>query len=92
MIPLMANTLQTIPERAGIAARLRAGQSVRVINTHGQQVVDTWAFATADSGEFMSMEHSRAAFQKANSDVGDTYVTNRRRDILSVTVEACTIP
>ena len=36
----MADTLQTIPERAGIAARLQAGQSVRVINTHGQQVVD----------------------------------------------------
>ena len=83
----MADTLQTIPERAGIAARLRAGQSVRVINTHGQQVVDTWAFATADSGEFMSMEHSRAAFRKANPDIGDTYVTNRRRDILSVTAD-----
>lgn len=80
----MADTLQTIPERAGIAARLQAGQSVRVINTHGQQVVDTWAFATADSGEFMSMEHSRAAFRKAIPDVGDTYVTNRRRDILNV--------
>ncbi len=83
----MADTLQTIPERAGTAARLRAGQSVRVINTHGQQVVDTWAFTTADPGEFMSMEHSRAAFQKANPDIGDTYVTNRRRDILSVTAD-----
>ncbi|MGB0554404.1 MAG: DUF1989 domain-containing protein [Alphaproteobacteria bacterium] len=83
----MANTLQTIPERAGIAARLRTGQSIRVINTHGQQVVDTWAFATANPGEFMSMEHSRAAFQKANPDVGDTYVTNRRRDILNVTTD-----
>jgi uncharacterized protein len=83
----MADTLQTIPERAGIAARLRAGQSIRVINTHGQQVVDTWAFAKDDPGEFMSMEHSRAAFQKANPDVGDTYVTNRRRDILNVTTD-----
>ena len=45
----MADTLQTIPARASIAARLRAGQDIRVINTHGQQGVDTWAFATADA-------------------------------------------
>lgn len=80
----MADTLQTIPERAGIAARLRTGQSVQVINTHGQQVVDTWAFAAADPDEFMSMEHSRAGFRKTNPNIGDTYVTNRRRDILSL--------
>ncbi|MEL0020792.1 MAG: urea carboxylase-associated family protein [Rickettsiales bacterium] len=83
----MTDTLETIPERAGTATRLAAGQSVRVVNTHGQQVVDTWAFAAADPGEFMSMEHSRAAFRKANPDVGDTYVTNRRRGILTVTAD-----
>jgi len=68
----MTDTLETIPERAGTATRLAAGQSVRVVNTHGQQVVDTWAFVAADPGEFMSMEHSRAAFRKANPVVGDT--------------------
>jgi len=31
-----------------------AGQIVTVINTHGEQVVDTWAFSQSDLGEFMS--------------------------------------
>ena len=35
--------LVTIPARRGKAAFVTAGQHVRVVNTHGQQVVDTWA-------------------------------------------------
>jgi hypothetical protein len=38
----------TIPARRGKAARIDKGQTVTVINTHGGQVVDTWAFAAAD--------------------------------------------
>lgn len=57
---------------------------IRVINTHGQQVVDTWAFAGGDLAEFMSMEHSRVAMQKIVPEVGDIFVTNRRRPILAV--------
>ena len=38
----------TIPARRGKAIRLRQGQHARVINTHGQQVVDTWAFHSTD--------------------------------------------
>lgn len=49
-----------IPARSGKAARVSQGQSVTVINTHGSQVVDTWAFNAEDLGEWMSMEHSRA--------------------------------
>lgn len=36
---------QTIPARRGAAALVRKGQSIKIINTHGNQVVDTWAFA-----------------------------------------------
>ena len=50
----------TIPARRGKAAFVAAGQVIRVINTHGEQVVDTWAFNRHDMTEFMSMEHSRA--------------------------------
>src|ERR1700739_3678052 len=49
-----------IPARRGKAAFGRAGQLITVINTHGEQVVDTWAFNRADLGEFMSNEHTRA--------------------------------
>ena len=74
----------SIPARSGKALRLRAGQSVKVINTHGQQVVDTWAFNAADIGEFMSMEHTRVAMGHIIPKVGDWLVTNRRRAILQI--------
>ncbi len=43
----------------GAAVSLDSGQSVRVINTHGSQVVDTWAFAADDLDEYLSMEATR---------------------------------
>lgn len=73
-----------IPARRGVAVRAAAGQEVTVINTHGEQVVDTWAFAQADLGEFMSMEHSRAATLHLRPQPGDTLVSNRRRPMLTV--------
>lgn len=76
--------LITIPARRGKAQRVEAGQVIRIINTHGQQVVDTWAFAARDLAELMSMEHSRAAMRKIVPEVGDVFVTNRRRPILEV--------
>ena len=36
------------------------------------------------SAEFMSMEHSRAGMQRLIPMVGDTFVTNRRRPILTL--------
>lgn len=71
-----------IPARRGKAARLGQGQRVKVINTHGQQVVDTWAFNAVDMAEFMSMEHSRVAMGRIIPTIGDVLVTNRRRPIL----------
>ena len=76
-----------IPARQGKALRLRRGQRARVVNTRGQQVVDTWAFNDADLKEFMSMEHSRVAIGHIIPAVGDTLVTNRRRPILTLIEE-----
>src|SRR5438105_1238289 len=73
-----------IPARRGKAARLRRGQTVRVVNTRGQQVVDTWAFRADDLGEFMSMEHSRVAIGRIIPGTGDTLLTNKRRPILTL--------
>ncbi len=74
--------LHTIPARRGRAARLSKGQSIKIVNTHGQQVVDTWAFSTEDPREFMSMEHLRATLTRIFPHAGDFLVTNRRRPIL----------
>jgi uncharacterized protein YcgI (DUF1989 family) len=80
----MPDTTSTIPARRGKAAFAAAGQVIRVINTHGEQVVDTWAFNRHDLTEFMSMEHSRATMRRLVPRVGDTLLTNHRRPILTV--------
>lgn len=80
--------LITIPARRGKAARVARGQSVTVVNTHGEQVVDTWAFNAGDPGEFMSMEHTRATLLKLVPEVGDSLFSNRRRAILTVTEDS----
>jgi uncharacterized protein YcgI (DUF1989 family) len=74
-----------IAARRGKAAFMNRGQHIRVINTHGQQVVDTWAFNRADLSEWMSMEHSRASMGRILPQVGDRLCTNRRRPTLTVT-------
>jgi uncharacterized protein YcgI (DUF1989 family) len=80
----MASDIITIPARRGKAARVPRGRSVRVINTHGQQVVDTWAFNAGDLKEFMSMEHSRVSFMNLRPALGDSFVSNLRRPILTL--------
>ena len=56
----MTMDLAAVPARRGRAVRLQAGQAIRIVNTHGQQVVDTWCYNAEDMGEFMSMEHLHA--------------------------------
>ena len=72
-----------VPARKGKAARLDRGERLRLVNTHGRQVVDTWAFNRDDIAEFMSMEHTRAHLQKILPTTGDTLYSNRRRPMLS---------
>ena len=81
---MTATSLATIPARRGKAAFLAEGQQVRVVNTHGQQVVDTWAFRRDDMTEFMSMEHSRTSIGRVMPVLGQSMVTNHRRPILTL--------
>lgn len=71
-----------LPARHGKALRLKANQCVQVVNVHGQQVVDTWAFCQGDPTEAMSMEHTRSCLDKLTPSVGDCLYTQRRRPIL----------
>lgn len=83
-ISLPDGKLTTIPARSGVAVRLAKGMALKVVNTYGHQVVDTWAFNQEDIDESMSMEHSRASMLKLSPKVGDTLLTNRRRPILTL--------
>lgn len=76
--------LQTIPARRGRAQRLSKGQAIRIINTHGNQVVDTWAFVAGNLLEYMGMEQCRAFWERLHPVAGDRMVTNRRRPILTL--------
>jgi uncharacterized protein YcgI (DUF1989 family) len=80
-------TLHLLPARHGKAVRLRAGQAIRIVNTHGGQVVDCWAWNAADLTDHMSMEASRVWSQRLNLRVGDTLVTTRRRPILTLVAD-----
>jgi uncharacterized protein YcgI (DUF1989 family) len=77
-----ASEVFTLPARRGRAARLGAGQAIKIINTHGRQVVDTWCFSAEDLTEFMSNEHMRATLGRIFPRKGDELVSNRRRPIL----------
>jgi uncharacterized protein YcgI (DUF1989 family) len=74
--------LLTVPARRGRAVQLQAGQSLKIINTHGHQVVDFWAFNVEDMSEFLSMEHLRATLNSIFPQAGQKLISNRRRAIM----------
>lgn len=76
--------LVTIPARKGVAVKAPAGSALRVVNTHGTQVVDFWAFNAHDLDEFLSMPHVHTDLARTIPRVGDRLVTNRRRAILTL--------
>ena len=80
---------QVVPARKGKAVRLMAGQTIKIINQSGTQVVDTWAFPTLGMnedgiGEHLSMPHCRVASGHLRPRVGDTLVSNGRVAMLTV--------
>lgn len=68
----------------GLAFPVRKGQGVRLVNTFGQQVVDTWALALGDTSEYMSVEHTRRMLYKLFPTKGDTLYSNRRTPMLVI--------
>jgi len=77
-----ASELTTLPARRGRAARVNKGQAIKIINTHGTQVVDTWCFSAEDLHEFLSVEHLRPTIGTIFPRKGHQLCTNRRRSIL----------
>jgi uncharacterized protein YcgI (DUF1989 family) len=80
-----AGQTRILPAREGVAVPLRAGEQLRIVNTHGGQVVDTWALARADVCEYLSMEHTRTSLGKLVPAAGDHLYSSRRRPLLTLT-------
>lgn len=76
------SVLVEIPARGGKACRLKAGEAVKIINTHGEQVVDTWAYNADDTHEYMSMSATRAYNLNMRPVLGKPLLTDKRRPIL----------
>lgn len=75
-------TLRTIvPAMTGRAVRVQRGQFVRVTDLAGQQVGDLFAFT---GSEYLSASHTRMATNSIFPAVGQAFVTNRRRPILTL--------
>lgn len=72
-----------LPGRTGKAVLLEKGQTIRIINTHGTQVVDIWALSTTEEApSYLSMSHSRGATLHVSPREGDILVSNRRAPML----------
>jgi uncharacterized protein len=73
-----------IPAQEGRAVRLGVGDLVRVVDAEGGQVADVFAFCADDVSEYHSAEHTRVWVDRLFPRVGEVFVTNRRRPILTL--------
>ncbi len=72
-----------VPARCGVAVALSPGQRLVIVNSHGTQVCDFWAFNTEDLDEHLSMEHLHTQLGSIYPKPGDPLVSNRRRALLT---------
>ena len=73
-----------IPARKAVAFSVKQGQDLTVINTHGKQVVDFWAFNPKDNHDFLSMVHTRTILTKVSISEGDKLYSTRRKPLLTL--------
>lgn len=71
-----------VPAGEGRAVRVAAGHRVRVVDLEGGQVGDLFAFAADDPRERLSAAHTRSGTSRLFPEVGEAFVTDRRRPIL----------
>lgn len=73
----------TLPARTAFAFEVPRGGRLRV-NTHGSQVVDTWAVTTGSSRRQLSMAHTRAILGPVTVRAGDQLFDDTRQPILLI--------
>ncbi|MYS80478.1 DUF1989 domain-containing protein [Embleya scabrispora] len=73
-----------VPAGRGAAVEIRCGQTIRVVNTSGTQVVDLWAHARDDPREYLGLSQCREVLQRIHFRKGDVLSTNRYRACLTV--------
>lgn len=74
-----------VPAGTARATRLRAGQTLRIVNVEGKQVADFIAFNAGDLSEALSTMHTIVSIGRLFPARGDQLRTNRRRPMLEFT-------
>jgi uncharacterized protein len=73
-----------VPAREGRAVRVPSGSAFRIVDVEGKQVADLFAFNADDVGEYHSAMHTRAAVSRLFPQVGEAFMSNRRRPIFTL--------
>ncbi|GAA0354641.1 urea carboxylase-associated family protein [Actinoallomurus spadix] len=73
-----------VPAREARAVRLATGDRVRIVDLEGRQVGDVFCFAAEDPSEHLSAAHTRTQLGRLFPAVGESFVTDRRRPILTL--------
>jgi uncharacterized protein YcgI (DUF1989 family) len=82
---------KTVAASRGRAFPMKAGQYARIINTHGTQVVDTWAVAAGDANETSSMDHTRSVNSNIFFIKGMSVMSSRRRPMLAMVADSADV-
>ena len=77
-----------VPAREGRTICLARGERLRIVDVEGGQVADTFAYCDGDASEYLSMEHTRVVVSRLLPRVGEAFVTNLRRPILTFEQDA----
>jgi uncharacterized protein YcgI (DUF1989 family) len=75
--------------RTGWADRLGAGQFLKIVDPHGKQAGDFWAFNAANPQEHLSAMHTRVWVNRLCARAGESFHTNHRRPILQLVQDTC---
>ena len=73
-----------VPGSHARAIHVGATQAVKVVNTHGTQVVDFWALRADRPDIAMSMQHSRIRWRNLRPRPGDEMLDEERSTILTL--------
>ena len=80
-------TAHLVRARTGVAATVRAGQEVTIVDVAGGQVGDFFAFAAADPSEYLSASHTRAFTSRVFPAIGQSFLSSQRRPMLDVVAD-----
>jgi uncharacterized protein YcgI (DUF1989 family) len=78
-----------VAARTGWSDRLEAGQFLKIVDPHGKQAGDFWAFNAANPEEHLSAMHTRVWVNRLCPRPGESFHSNQRRPMLQLVQDTC---